>query len=542
MPHSSNDKFHHHVEYTQKVDEWIKITDLVQGEHKCLTDQKYLWLHSMEDPSRQCDKRDKDGAIKDRAIRETRTRYVNYARMVKERFVSLVMRGGLNPSDEVIAMFDDEINNVDGQDNDLDEFATQVVDDMVSYGVAYVITDSQTIEARNILEEKEAGARPYWIRISPLQFKDWQIGADGEYTDFRYEYMLLEQRASLEDEPLLISYSTIASMREDGYTLRTFAQRDKETQLHVNHHPDCATEIVEENAFWGEENTVTITELDHLPLATNRLQESVLAPVVDIALKIYNKQSDLDNILHNQCYDRVFVFADLAAAITEDGEFISDSAKEVKFATNSMVLGPEGGTVVKLEPTDPKALIESIRDDIEDLFRVAFNKARTRRVDSRAPESDRTQREIKEDLLTRIERVREKLLGILNKAVRDYAMFKDTTKGKDFQGIIEFAQSVTETDVEQLSAFVRAHADRMDIYEQTSKAIDKKLISHLNLPKETELFDEIDNTKRPDPNELVNQVGASKAALEGLVTNNANKRQTTKKVPKGNSAKRPKSN
>lgn len=547
---SDTDRFHKHSEYVFREHIWKRIADLLQGDDTCLKSKKYLWEHAIEQTDRQCEDRDIKEAQYDRQLREQRTQYVNYIKMVEERFVSLMMKGGFNVPQEITAMFDGEETNVDGQERDLEEFATVIARDLIDYGVGYVMTDAQTINARNRMEEREAGARPYLSHIHPLDLQDWQIGSQGQYTAFRYEYKLLVPRETLESEPVLAHYTTIASLYvapenipvvrgdevvdiEQGqtfYLLKTYVSVDEEGLL-VNHHPSCKKE---EHHNWQLLNETPIPELDELPLATNRVQDSCLEPVVPIALKIYNKQSDLDNILHNQCYDRSFGFGDLGGALDEAGNITSDSAKQLMLSTKSFVwINDPAGKVEKLEPTNPEALIGSIQSDIGDLFKVAFNQTRMSKPDSATGESAETKREAKEDLITRVQRLRERLLSIMNKAIKDYAMFK--SQNAEFDSEIGFNEELTEADLTELTSFVRGFTDRFNRYEGLTKEIDKKLIAHLNLPNEEDLRKEIDSKDiSQDIDPVLQATAMSKSKLEGIAQNG----RQARKVSQGNSSKR----
>lgn len=521
MSHNtSTNRFHRHADYFHQQEHWIQIRDLLEGQHKCLIKPEYLWVHSMEDTSIPCDADFKTHAKRDRARREIRTQYTNFMRMARERWVSLIMKGGLLVSDEIEAMFgEEEIANVDGTKKSLEEFTTDTARHLVSYGVAYVFTDAETREFRSRGEEIAEGARPYWQLIHPLQFKDWQIGTDGEYEAFRFEYLLQRKRESMEDEPVLGEYTTIGFLREDGYNLEVWASKDKEGSL-INHHPQCAEEVVNLHAEWEKETDILIDELSMLPLATNRIQESCLEPGIAIALKIHNKQSELDNILHNQCYDRLFIFSDVEnTVLEEDGQAQDEQQKQVRMGLNSLVVLPKDSEAVKIEPTNPEALMKSLESDIHDFFRVIFNQPRTASSDSKQVESDRTQKEVKEALVTRIERIREKLLGIMNQAIEHYAAFKNN--GEDtFESDLQFTQGVTEADIEEMLTNVNKAMALLQPYETVKKELAKKVVATLNLPEEEDLFDEIDETELPSEDPAENATSATRERLNGLVTQN----------------------
>lgn len=522
MPHSqSGTRFYLHADYVARRDEWRTMFDLLEGDHECLTHPDYLWLHSMEDPARQCDERDKRNAVLDRRTRETRTRYTNFMEMARERWISLVMKGGLLISEEIEALLEDEIANVDGQGTSLEEFTEEACRHLISFGVPYVFTDAETREFRSRREERESGARPYLQLIHPLDLKDWQIGTDGQYQAFRYEYRLQQERESLEEEPILAHYTTIGSLvtrdPESGqltYRIQTWVSVDNDSHL-VNHHPDCTKDQRRIHADWQPVNELIVDQLDMLPLATSRIDDSVLKSGIPIALRIYNKESELDNILHGQCYDRIFLFSDIEnTALDETGQQFSDEAKEIKISTNSLVVLPREGSVEKIDPTNPEALEHSIMRDIDNFFRVVFNQTRTPGSDSRAVESDRTLKEQKESLLTRIERTREKLIGVMNQALKHYAAFKGVP---EFEGELAFAQAVTEADITEMLTAVNRSFNLINPYPGIVKEITKKVVAQFNLPNESDLFKEIDDTTLPSTDPADRAVDASRNRLQGLV-------------------------
>jgi len=223
--------FYEHQKYAHMYQDWKKYYDLINADDNTIKSTKYLWLHTIEDCDRCQDDQQRKLASQDRALREQRTQYYNWLQMVVNRFVSLLMKGGLNVV-QAKEIFGDNFNNVDGEKTGFEDFVRQLVEDIIVYGVGYVQTDTATIQARNILDEQESGSRPYWIKITPLDLKDWEIGANGDYEKFRYEYELVKKRENLYDEPEVVKYCTVCCMvnNEDGnqvYRIETFISSAK---------------------------------------------------------------------------------------------------------------------------------------------------------------------------------------------------------------------------------------------------------------------------------------------------------------------------
>ncbi len=505
--------FFKHVEYYYYEGTWRTIQDLLDGHKRCLVDHKYLWFHPSEQASRACDDNDRDWAQQDRRLRETRTQYVNYMKMVQQRFVTLIMKGGLNLS-EVQDVFGDYADNIDGNDKNVTEFALNVAEDVISYGVGYIFTDTQTIEARSVKEARELNSRPYWIKIHPIDLKDWQIGTDGRYSAFRYEYDLTVQRERLSDEPKLYKYNTVCAMQEGSYTITTYVASKRTTHFNqqgvssantggdytpINYHPECSDKYDGELA-WVEVESTLVDNIDEVPLATNRIQESFLKDVIPLALKIYNKQSDLDNILYNQGYDKLFVIGDLSSITPVEGSETDTTSQQIKLSTSNMLNLPEGSVVEKIDPTNPEALFKSIELDIVEMMKIAFNISRMIKADSGVAEGKDAKREAKEDLLTRIESKRTEVISILNTGTKHFARHQ----GKNTDGKISFNEAVTEQDLDELINFIRSTTDIINLYPKWRKAAHSKLAIKGNYPDEEEVLEEIQSLD-PEARELERQ-------------------------------------
>lgn len=490
-------QFFQHPLYIANSQLYTDVSTLLTGERAALLSPTYLWPHATEEVERQCDMRDRQNAALDRKLRERRTQYVNYLLMARERFVSLVMRGGVTLGDDTQRLVSDRMRDIDGNGRSFSGFVRDIVSDYVSYGNAHILTDTQTVTARTRAEELESGVAPYWSRISPTALLDWQLASDGAYNAARYVYTALPERASLQQEPELLQYTQVLSLVDGAYTIQVYSAPIGRAGT---------------NAAWTLVDEVSIPELDFVPLASTKQGESQLARAVPVALKIYNKQSDLDNILYNQGYDRVFVFADLIGALGADGQPLDDDVKALKISTNSMVVLPPGGQVSKLDPTNPAALIDSINNDVTDLFRVTFNVTRSMPVNSRGIESAATQHESKEELYTRIRDIREEVLDVVRTGLEHYAAFA----GEAIEPEVSFETDISEADLAEISAFIQAHSDRIAQYGELQKAVDKKIVKKLGLPEEQELIEAIEAT--PATTAATQREGRAEEARNRLVS------------------------
>jgi len=520
MPENEENKpksveLYEHHEYLNMHEEWCTLEDMLEGEHKTLTQSKYLWLHASEDPER-CDERDKKAAIKNRLTRQQRTRYINYIKMIRNRLVSLITKGGFDIPDEIAQIFEDVKDDVDGENHGLDCFFRMLIEDNVTFGAAYCETNTRTLDIRSRQDEIENNSRPYFQRIFPKDFKDWQLKPDGKYGSYRKEYKLVIPRANLAEEPQLYHFSDVITVEEIilddlptpeearesvatkiAVTVKTFISVDEDGKR-INHHPVAVKRHYKKQGRYQTHNHWVlfseriIDQMEDLPLATTRIQESWLRDSIGPALKIFNKQSDLDNILHSQCYDRVFVMTNLDGAIHSDGSPVSDESKKRKLSHDTaVVLDPES-SVVKLDPTNPEALIKSIEHDFVDLLRIAFNQPRQVNNDSRQVEGQDTRKEQKEDLYTRVQEKRVELLDMINTAVQHFATFRD--RSTELEAKISFLEDVSEEDIKDFIANIRMVQDRVSRYPKLDKAIDMKLVQKLELGDEEEIMEEIEAT------------------------------------------------
>jgi len=514
----SSVELYYHYEFLQKQKEWCQIEDMLDGSHHLMSHPKYLWLHASENKER-CDERDQLQAKHRRASRKQRTQYVNYLKMIRNRLVSLITKGGFNIPESIEKIFEGVRDDVDGNQRGLECFFRMLIEDNISFGVAYCETNTRTLDIRSRQDELLQNSRPYFQRISPKDLKDWQLSPDGKFSSFRKEYKLVIPRASLKAEPQLYHFSDVFSVEdiilgeipEPGeardalttkrvVTVETFISVDEDGNR-INHHPfvtqnknrDRTRDQIRNHHHWVLFDSHTLEQIEELPLSTTRLQESWLADSLAPALKIYNKQSDLDNILHSQCYDRIFIATNLSNAITADGNPVSDEAKKRRLSHDTAVVLPIESTVHKLDPTNPEALIKSIEHDFVDLLRVAFNQPRQINNDSRQVEGQDTRKEQKEDLYTRIGEKRVELLDMLNNAVLQFARFKDTGV-TELEDKISFLEDVSEDDLKEFLTNIRMVDDRISRYPKLDKAIDMKLAQKLDLGDEEEIKEEIENT------------------------------------------------
>jgi hypothetical protein len=491
-------RLYEHYDYITHKRLWTDLAVLVNGNKDSLSTDEYLWYHPFEQEERQATDTDKKIAKEDRQLRVKRTQYVNFMKMARNRLVSLLMKGGLNTS-EVEKIFEPNINDVDGGQHSLEEFLIQVVEHVITFGVAYVLTNTRTQNVASLKEQLDKNIRPFLILIHPLDFKDWQNGANGEYNIYRYEYLTTELRPDLNSCPVLAKYCEVTKLVTDKETKKVvtsiYVSINKTSEI-INYHPQATEQKDKMHYNWQFKQDIEHdAKLQELPLSTNKIQESWLSDAAPIALKIYNKQSEKDNVLYNNGYDKIFVFGDLESAVDEAGNEISEENKTKKISHNSLCILPEAARVDKLVPTDLTSFKDAIEEDVMNFFQVVFNQLRVLPTDSRQAESAENIEEQKEALLTRISNKRKELENLFNSIVKHWAFFKNTQQKIKETQKITFKQPLTLSDIDDLAVFVRMIENRVRRYPTWDKAIDKLFLANLEaIPNKQEILDEIEAT------------------------------------------------
>lgn len=478
-------QFFEHQDYISWKDDWRTISEFLEGNHACLTKAKYLWLHASEGTSKQCDSRITISGAEDRQRREQRTQYVNYLKMVLQRFVSLIMKGGINDS-EVLDVLGENAKNVDLLGANLHTFVRSVAEDLIGYGIAYILTDTVGGYVESLKDEQLGVNRPFWKRIPPLEVKDWITDDLYQVVAIRHENTVDNMRG-FADMPVTHEVSYNRSWDGFNYLVQEYVSQD-ENYLSRNVYSGCKEK--KQHFTWTLQKE-TIVPIEDFPVSTRPKAESWLKDVIPIVLKIFNKQSEKDNVIHNQGYEKIFIIANIGGALDVNNQVLADEAHSLELTVNTVTVLPENSQVVKLEVANTDGLREDIAADIMDLYRVAFNMTRMVQPTSSIAESAESRREAKEDLLTRIETKRIELLDIVNGAINHWAMVSGY-KGE--VGKLSFNRKVDELDLMELAEAVRAFAGRFELYPDVNKAVDKKLVGMMNLPNNDELQEIMDST------------------------------------------------
>ena len=451
-------------EYDQNVEDWIKYYDLYDGDHETLCQEKYLWLHEFEAS-------EKGGKL--RTIRENRTRYTNLIKPFIRRFTSMVYRQEINISGVTDLVSADIMNNIDGKETDfLSFFRNCVARDYFLFGKAFILADAFNIEGElSQAEARQAGKRPFLECISPLAVKDWQVDLEpgpsfGNLIMFRYEFQMLEKRTSLLEKPQVGTYSKILQKQGNGFTSTIYKLNSRQRG---------------QNEMWKVYRPETFhAGFEQLPVVWFS-GESWIREVSDLALTHYNAESSLDSQLLYQAFQRILFI----------GDFEKRSGATINEGTALFI--PGEGQVQVLEPTNPIALERRIDKVLNNMYKVAFNQARTMPTDSKMVEGAETQKESKDDFLSLVNSAARDLEELTNKAVMLIVDFlgKEYNEEKYY---INYNKQISSQDVEKETELMLSFLTDIRKFPTWNKSVLKKVATQMNLAEEESIHEEIDTT------------------------------------------------
>lgn len=116
----------------------------------------------------------------------------------RPEFADAVRNVSAKPFEEDVAFVSDDVHegvkelceDVDGQGNNMTQFASKLFQSAVAKGVSFLVVDFPNVDPESTLEENVAqGARPFWIRVDVTDvlalYSDWRDGRE-VFTHFRY--------------------------------------------------------------------------------------------------------------------------------------------------------------------------------------------------------------------------------------------------------------------------------------------------------------------------------------------------------------------
>lgn len=410
--------------YKKKAPLMQTIQDLRDGDHEVLIQSKYLWPHEFEvSPS----------GYQLRAIREKRSRYTNCMELVESTWVSLVLKHAMAIPQEVVDLFGDGINDVDGDGKDIKTFLREVVAPLYfRLGNPHILTNAPAEGAVSRGEESALGIKPFWQAISPLAIKDWQVDKSipsiKRYKAIRWEYTAEQERDGLESAPVDALYSQSFRLKDGKvYDKRYRSEGERASNL------------------WVLEREAELQGWQELPIAFIE-SETWLKEVSEQQLKLFNLESALDSQLNSQAFQRIFI-----TGVT------SEKAKVMlhEYVINFL---PEGSAVTIAEPTNPVALQDRIAQTGSLLFRVAFNRAFTLNEASKESVGADSAAAMREEQTALVLNAIDDLELLINRAIQHYAKFKNA---KNFKGKVVLSRDVDEMDLDKTIQLAQSVYDEM---------------------------------------------------------------------------------
>jgi hypothetical protein len=493
-------KFHEHPEYTENQESLETYRDLYEGDHRKLISPKYLWPHELEFSNQAASTDPSTGTSetvgqKIRRIRALRSRYFNLFEPVISTWISMSLSKPIRLDEETSRMLGEDVNNIDGKGSSLQNF---IMNDLaISFfrdGKACILVDAPSNDAASLLEQQQAGFRPYMEMIDPLELKDWQMAADksryGLLDAVRYEYELIAPRTSLTEEPEEVEYTRIFQRQEDGTVLVSIYREDEKSDEWIP--------VLVDQPLDG---------FSELPVALAMNNTSWVKDVAELQLVLFNLMSAFYNQLNTQAFQRVFVSGDL-----QDKHLISIS----EYAVSVL---PQDAKPYVIEPASTDALIGAIESTMDQLYRVAFN--RTRGVSSGSKEAPgaATLREMSTELIALLIHAVGELEGVINQALKHYARFKGI---EDFQGRVTLSRDITADDVAMQIQMFLTYRDEIRNVQSWRKAHLKKVAATMGYNEEelSEIVGDIDELEPlPQFNQRALPRGLTAAGTEGKEVN-----------------------
>lgn len=468
-------ELYNHPDYQQCIEKWKKYRAFHDGDLDTLK-RDYLVPHDLET---------KAGGDKLLERRMSRTYYTNFIEPIIGIYTDLLFSKAPSMAEveknERLSML---LDNVDGRGKTLIRFLKSVVaKNYFLYGQPYILIDAPKVAIDGEMTEQrkqESGHRPYMIGLSPIEVTDWDIEENdpkraGKYNALIYEFEKVEPRESLSEEPKVRLYRKELK-REGGQIVtqlyREIDEKEQKNRVDPGEYSRTTWEVDQAGGY----------SLDELPLVTIFDNASWVKDSTLQADKHFNLESMLDNQLHYQAMDRVFILSDGVNA--DDSKKISE--------TIYTIIADSSAKVTNIAPSYPQALFERLAGVETKIFKIALNQLRVLSGDSKAAQSGDTLREEKEPLMELMRGAAVDMQEITNEAV---SLFHKFDTGQDFHAQIEFSTEFTEEDITAIEDRLFKLRDRLSNLPKFERALMKKLAENSDLSEEdqAEVLAEIEN-------------------------------------------------
>lgn len=459
-------KLHDHPEYAEGAKALKLFEDLYEGEHSCLAgNTDILWPHELE-------KAAKDGA-KYREIREARSRYTNLFEPIESTWVNIILSDSIEIPDDVKKLFEGIESDVDGAGHSLETFIREkVAPSYIRYGKVFILTDAPAVEVRTVAEERAVGLRPYFSMLDPIEVHDWQYkqtsGDSNKLLGIRTEYIADLPRASLTDAPQRLVFSAVRELSGANYITTIFVQKQ---------------DAQKQKTWELKEAPKVLAGWDALPVA-HIVTDPWLKDVAQLCLRLFNLESALDTQMNAQAFQRIMIAGNL------------DAQAKIAFNEYAVNFLPEGATITIAEPSNPAALQARIDQTVNQIFKVAFNRAHSLPDSSKeAPSADST-RKMKEEQVALAMAAIADIENVMNQAIVHFAKFRGID---DFQGRIKIGRNVSEEDIQDNIQIFQTYADAIRKIPEWYKAHLKRVARREEFENLEKILAQIDGTDFSQP-------------------------------------------
>lgn len=273
------------------------------------------------------------------AVRNQIAFYASPLLKASSRFVSHISEKPVSReivNDLMSVMADD----IDGKGNEVDVFWQGFMVNARARGSMLMLVDMPAALGANAADQLQNRLAPYWTPIDPADVEDYQVNETGkfDFISFRGTYIAEDG----EQEPCVWMFDT------QGWSCKD--QKD-ERVIEEGEHP------------LGECPVIAFTEYGDFPAF------GAFAPIADLAKRLFNLESELDEILRSQ------TFSLLTLQVPEDSG-IQDRVDAAKAAgetigTNNLMVH-SGSTPAFIAPSDGPARvymdrIESLKEEINEI-------------------------------------------------------------------------------------------------------------------------------------------------------------------------------
>lgn len=487
-------------EYTREKLDLVRYRDLYEGCHDTLTQPDYLWYIPIErkNPTNQAAKA---ATVAIRRDREQRTRYLNIVEIIVSLWASLIFRKQYTLDEDAEKNLEGIEDNIDGQGTSFWDFLKdQVATSLFVYGKVFVLTDSVSDTAASKGDEKQKGLRPFVELLEPLDCKDWQTETTGpragKFKFFRYEYCVLTERESAEQQPREVKRSDVLLHNGSTYEVIRY-EEDEDDQANKQ-----LIEGVKKEGNWKLKETIP-TKLEEIPLSTI-ISSTWVHDVCEETLRHFNLRSVKDAIEFTQGFTRTFV----------KGINPSNNDQLDAFSNYTVTIIPADGDVIAVPPTSTADIKASVEEAIDNAFKVGLNKLRTLPASSKENESADSQQEDKENIYAIAESTVNQIEKLANDILVHIAEFWGDNRAP---GTITMSREFTQESFTEWLAIYAAIRDELKRYPEINKEAIKKAITELNLGDE--VMDKIDEILEKGPSEAAESQQTERGSILGRFLN-----------------------